>query len=61
VNVRKVWAEYTAAVPMDGQPVALCESAAQPRNQGITYNAYGGELYYSLAKGQCRVFSLDRY
>ncbi|MBM4033302.1 MAG: hypothetical protein FJ291_16175 [Planctomycetes bacterium] len=61
VNVRKVWAEYTAAVPMDGQPVGLCESSAQPRNQGITYNAYDGELYYSLPKGQSRVFCLDRY
>ena len=61
VNVRKVWAEYTAAVPLDGKPVGLCESAAQPRNRGITYNAYDGEVYYSLAKGQSRVIAIDRY
>lgn len=61
VGVRQVWAEYTDAVPFDGQPVGLCEKADQPRNQSLTYNAYAGELYYKLQKGQSRVVSIDRY
>lgn len=61
VNVRKVWVDYTAAVPLDGQPVGHLETAEQKRARGISYNAYAGELYYSLPKGQSRVFSLDRY
>ena len=61
VNVRKVWAEYAAAVPLDGQPVENLETAEQKRARDIGYNAYAGEVYYRLAKGQTRVFCLDRY
>jgi hypothetical protein len=63
VNVRQVWAESTAAVPMDGQGgIIALERADQPRqNAQIAFNAYAGELYYKLAKGQTRLFSLDRY
>jgi hypothetical protein len=63
VGVRKVWAEYTAAVPLDGQAgVTELERADQPRGSAqVAYNAYAGELYYSLPKGQTRVFSIDRY
>ncbi len=61
VGVRKVWAEYTNAVPFDGQPVGLCEKADQPRAQSLSYNAYAGELYVNLPKGQSRVLSIDRY
>jgi hypothetical protein len=62
VNVRKVWAEYTAAVPLDGQAgVNALENAQQGGRQQISFNAYAGELYYTLKKGESRVFSLDRY
>ncbi len=63
VGVRKVWAEFTDAVPLDGQRgIAVLERADQPRGSAqVAYNAYAGELYYSLAKGQSRVFSIDRY
>lgn len=37
------------------------ESAEQKRGQGIAFNAYTGELYYTLKKGATRVFSIDRY
>ena len=61
VNVRKVWAEFTSAVSLDGQPVENRETAGQKRYSGICLNAYAGELYYRLGKGQTRVFSVDRY
>jgi hypothetical protein len=61
VNVRKVGAEYAAAVPLDGQPVENLETAEQHRARDIGYNAYAGEVYYNLPKGQTRVLSLDRY
>jgi hypothetical protein len=63
VNVRKVWAEYTAAVPLDGQAgIIALERADQPRgNAQVAYNAYAGEVYYTLKKGESRVFSIDRY
>jgi hypothetical protein len=46
---------------MDAQPVENRESAGQKRSAGISYNAYAGELYYNLKKGESRLFSLDRY
>jgi hypothetical protein len=63
VGVRKVWVEFTAAVPLDGQGgIAVLERADQPRgNAQVAYNAYDGELYCNLPKGQSRVFSIDRY
>jgi len=63
VNVRHVWAEYTAAVPLDGQAgVIALERADQPRQGAqVAFNAYAGEVYYSLPKGQSRAFSIDRY
>ncbi len=63
VGVRKVWVEYTAAVPLDGQAgIAVLERADQPRGAAqVVYNAYAGEVYYNLQKGQSRVFSIDRY
>jgi hypothetical protein len=63
VGVRKVWVEFTAAVPLDGKGVlAVMERADQPRGAAqVAYNAYAGELYVNLPKGQSRVFSLDRY
>jgi hypothetical protein len=63
VNVRKVWVEFTAAAPLDGKAgIIALERADQPRgNAQVAYNAYAGELYYSLKKGESRVFSIDRY
>ena len=62
VNVRQVWAEYTDAVALDGQAaIEKRENAQQPRGQSVGYNAYAGEVYCKLAKGQSRVFSIDRY
>ncbi len=63
VNVRKVWAEFTNVVPQDGKGSAIVvERADQPRNNNqLVFNAYAGEIYYNLSKGQSRVFSIDRY
>ena len=62
VNVRQPWVEYADAVDMDGLGgVENRESAQQKRGDGICYNAYDGELYYTLQKGQSRVLSIDRY
>ena len=63
VNVRKVWTEYTSAVPLDGKGgIINVERADQPRGKAqVAFNAYSGELYYSLPKGQSRIFSIDRY
>jgi hypothetical protein len=61
LNVRQIWSEFAAAVAMDAQPVENRESAGQKRSAGISYNAYAGELYYNLKKGESRLFSLDRY
>lgn len=40
-------------MPLDGQSgIAVLERADQPRQGAqVAYNAYVGELYYSLAKG----------
>jgi hypothetical protein len=63
VNVRKVWKEYTSAVPLDGKGgIINVERADQPRGKAqAAFNAYNGEIYYSLPKGQSRIFSIDRY
>ncbi len=61
VKVRQTWSEFTAVVGLDGKPVGHNESAKQRRGADICFNAYDGELYYSLPKGQTRVVSLDRY
>ena len=61
IDVRQVWAEFTGAVSLDGQPVENLENAGQKRARNISFNAYAGELYCSLKKGESRIFSLDRY
>jgi hypothetical protein len=63
VNVRQVWVEFTNIRALDGQGgVIALERADQPRgNAQLAYNAYAGELYYNLPKGQSRVVAIDRY
>ncbi len=61
VNIRQVWSDFTSAVSLDGRPVENRESADQKQHSNIVYNAYDGELYYSLGKGRSRVFSIDRH
>ena len=61
LNVRKIWSDYAAAVSLDGEAVENRESADQQRYAPVSYNAYAGELYCGLGKGQVRVLTLDRY
>ncbi len=61
LNVRKIWSDYAAAVSLDSEAVENRESADQQRYAPASYNAYAGELYYGLGKGQVRVLTLDRY
>jgi hypothetical protein len=62
INVRKIWAEFTNIVSLDGQGgVETRENIEQKRGTGIYYNPFTGEVYYTLQKGQSRVFSIDRY
>jgi hypothetical protein len=63
VNVRKVWEEFTAAVPLDGKAdVIEVERADQPRGKAqVAFNAYNGEVYCNLPKGASRIFTIDRY
>jgi hypothetical protein len=63
INVRKVWVEFTNILALDDQGrVITLERADQPRGTAqVAYNAYAGEIYYNLPKGQSRVVCIDRY
>jgi hypothetical protein len=61
VDVRKVWSEFTSVVALDGQPVQNRERPDQKHEAAISFNAYTGDLTYSVPSGQSRIISIDRY
>ena len=60
-SIFKIAVLSTLPILLTNHVPASLETAEQKRSRDVSYNAYDGELYYSLPGGQTRVFSIDRY